>query len=189
MSAIGFLTQFQEEKRFFLPDRQRFDDFLPFGSIDFIQFIHIHKFQRPGGARFHTNRIFHIRAPIAFEGHFSLRPREDDPIWAVQGAGPAGDAAVFPDHYHLCGWVPSQRAGQASIQAGGLQTVTALEGERGPIRSFHPKAWLGQRVLLDGLQQRLSVASSFGSAGKLTGLAPGAPVAMNSDYFHNPSTP
>jgi hypothetical protein len=189
MSATGFLSQFEEEKRFFLADGQGFDDFLPFGLVDFIQLIHFHKLQGMGGAGFHANRIFHESAAIAFESHFSFRPGKDDPVRAVQGAGPAGDATVFPDHDHLRGWVPSQGTGQAGIQAGGLQTLTALQGEMGCIRPLHAKARLGQRVFLDGFQQRLPAASPFGGTGKLAGLAPGTPVEMNSDYFHDPSTP
>jgi hypothetical protein len=118
----------------------------------FLEIIKVHQFQGLARAHLQTNGVFHVDTTVAFQGDFSLRPGEDDPIRAEHRAGPAGDAPVFLDNHQIGFGLPDQRSGQAGIQAGRFEAMPALQGYRGERPSFNTQPSLGQGCLLDGFE-------------------------------------
>ena len=95
---MKLILQIQHQKPLMGPFRRKFSgNFHPLPARNLVQIIQLDKFQGLTGADFHANGVFHIGAPVALKGEFSFRPGKDHSERAVKGAGPAGDAAFFPN--------------------------------------------------------------------------------------------
>jgi len=159
-------------------------NFQPLFARDFVQIVQLDKLQGFAGADFHANGIFHVGAPVALEGEFPFRPGENDSERTIEGAGPAGDAAVFANHNRIAFRIPNQGCVEAGIEAGGLEALAALQRKGALIVSFHPQAGLGQRGLPDSLKKVFLAAAPLGCAVELAAATSRAAVKVDSDDFH-----